>query len=350
MIRVLVADDSATFRAILRTVLGTAPDLEVVGEAKDGEEAVARTLALRPDVVTMDVRMPRAGGIEAIRRIMALAPTPVVVVSAEVSGDAQRLSFEALRAGALEVLPKPRRSGAGSFEQQAEAIRAAVRAVAGTDLSLRRPRRARAPPIAGRPGRAEVVGIAASTGGPAALATLLGALPAEYRLPILVVQHIAPGFEEGFVRWLQGEVRLPVRLADEGLPVAPGVLVARGGRHLAPAGGRVRLDDGAPVRGFRPSGTVLFLALAAEYGAGAAGLVLTGMGDDGAAGLRAVRDAGGFTAAQGPESSVVHGMPGAALAAGAARYSVELEELPAVLLALSGDERPARQDVPGKRS
>jgi two-component system chemotaxis response regulator CheB len=340
VIRVLVADDSATFRAILRTVLATAPDLEVVGEAKDGEEAVARTLSLRPDVVTMDVRMPRAGGLEAIRRIMTLAPTPVVVVSAEVSGDAQRLSFEALRAGALEVLPKPRRSGAGTFEQQAEAIRAAVRVVAGTDPSLRRRRRGRPSPMTATPGLAQVVGIAASTGGPAALASILGALPGEYRLPILVVQHIAPGFEEGFVRWLGGETRLAVRLADEGAPIEPGVvLVARGGRHLAPAGGRVRLDDGAPVRGFRPSGTVLFRALAAEYGAAAAGIVLTGMGDDGAAGLSAVREAGGFTAAQGPESSVVHGMPGAALATGAARHSLEIEDLPGVLLSLAGTGR-----------
>lgn len=340
MIRVLVADDSATFRAILRTVLATAPDLDVVGEACDGEEAVARTLALRPDVVTMDVRMPRLSGLEAIRRIMGLAPTPVIVVSAEVTGDEQRLSFEALRAGAVEVLPKPRRSGAGSFEHQAEAIRTAVRAVAGTDLSLPRRRTGRARPIVGGPGRARAVGIAASTGGPAALACILAPLPGEYGIPILVVQHIAPGFEEGLVRWLQGETRLRVRLADDGAPLEPGaVLVARGGRHLAPAGGRVRLDDGPPVRGFRPSGTVLFSALAAEYGAGAAGLVLTGMGDDGAAGLHAVREAGGFTAAQGPASSVVHGMPGAALASGAARFSLEIEEVPGVLLALAGSGR-----------
>ncbi len=340
MIRVLVADDSATFRAILRTVLVTAPDLEVVGEACDGEEAVARTLALRPDVVTMDVQMPRMSGLEAIRRIMGRAPTPVIVVSAEVSGDEQRLSFEALRAGAVEVLPKPRRSGAGSFEHQAEAIRAAVRAVAGTDLSVPRKRAARARPIVGELGRARAVGIAASTGGPAALARILAPLPGEYGIPILVVQHIAPGFEEGLVRWLQGETRLRVRLADDGAPVGPGeVLVARGGRHLAPAGGRVRLDDGPSLRGFRPSGTVMFRALAAEYGAGAAGLVLTGMGDDGAAGLRAVREAGGFTAAQGPASSVVHGMPGAALASGAARFSLEIEEVPGVLLALAGSGR-----------
>jgi two-component system chemotaxis response regulator CheB len=337
VIRVLVADDSATFRAILRTVLATAPDLQVVGEACDGEEAVARTIELRPDVVTMDVRMPRLDGIDAIRRIMARAPTPVLVVSAEVSADAQRLGFEALRAGAVDVVSKPLRSGAGSFERQAEAIRAAVRAVAGTDLSVVRRRAGRARPIAGSPGWARVVGIAASTGGPAALARVLAPLPGDYGLPILVVQHIADGFEEGLVRWLQGETRLRVALADEGEPVASGtVLVARGGRHLATAGGRVRLEDGPAVRGFRPSASVLFRALAAEHGAGAAGLVLTGMGDDGAAGLLAVREAGGYTAAQGPDSSVVHGMPGAALASGAARFSLEIEEIPDVLLALAG--------------
>lgn len=340
MIRVLVADDSATFRAILRTVLATAPDLEVVGEACDGEEAVARTLALRPDVVTMDVRMPRLGGLDAIRRIMGRAPTPVLVVSAEVSADAQRLGFEALRAGAIDVVAKPRRSGAGSFERQAEAIRAAVRAVAGSDLSVARRRARRAGPGVAWPGRAEAIGIAASTGGPAALARILAPLPADFAVPLLVVQHIAPGFEEGLVRWLQGETRLRVALAEDGAPLDPGaVLVARGGRHLAPAGGRVRLDDGPPVRGFRPSGSVLFRALAAEHGATAAGLVLTGMGDDGAAGLLAVREAGGFTAAQGPATSVVHGMPGAALASGAARFSLEIEDVPGVLLALAGAGR-----------
>jgi two-component system, chemotaxis family, protein-glutamate methylesterase/glutaminase len=337
LIRILVADDSATFRAILRTVLSTAPDLEVVGEAGDGEEAVERTLALRPDVVTMDVRMPRLSGLDAIRRIMRVAPTRVIVVSAEITGEGQRLSFEALRAGAVEVLPKPRRSGRGSFEEQAEAIRAAVRAFARTDLSVLRRRSGRAAPTGGHPGSARAVGIAASTGGPAALARILSTLPGEYRIPILVVQHIAPGFEEGLVRWLQGETRLVVRLAEDGAPIEPGaVLLARSGRHLACEAGRVRLGRGPPVRGFRPSANVLFQTLAAEYGSSAAGLVLTGMGDDGAAGLLAVRDAGGFTAAQGPESSVVHGMPGAALASGAARFSLELEEVPGLLLALAG--------------
>jgi two-component system chemotaxis response regulator CheB len=298
---------------------------------------VERTLALRPDVVTMDVRMPRLGGLDAIRRIMSRAPTPVIVVTAEATEDEQRLGFEALRAGAVEVLPKPRRAGPGSFERQAEAIRAAVRAVAGADLSAprRRVRAAAAP--RGEPGRARVVGIAASTGGPAALASVLAPLPADYPLPILVVQHIAAGFEDGLVRWLAGETRLRLEIAEDGGPIAPGaVLLARNGRHLAVGAGRVRLDDGPPVRGFRPSGTVLFRALAAEYGGGAAGLVLTGMGDDGAAGLAAVRDAGGFTAAQGPASSVVHGMPGAALRSGAARCSLELDEIPGVLLALAG--------------
>jgi two-component system chemotaxis response regulator CheB len=337
VIRVLVADDSATFRAILRTVLSTAPDLQVVGEAGDGEEAVGRTLALRPDVVTMDVQMPRLSGLDAIRRIMRIAPTPVIVVSAGITGDGQRLSFEALRAGAVEVLPKPRRSGRGSFEGQAEAIRAAVRAFAGTDLSALHRRPVRAGPIRGPPGNARAVGIAASTGGPAALARILSTLPGEYGLPILVVQHIAPGFEEGLVRWLQGETRLGVRLAEDGALMEPGaVLLGRGGHHLACEAGRVRLRHGPPVRGFRPSANVLFQTLAAEYGASAAGLVLTGMGDDGVAGLRAVRDAGGFTAAQGPASSVVHGMPGAALASGAARFSLELEEVPGLLLALAG--------------
>jgi len=340
-IRCLIADDSPAFRAVLRRILERAPDLEVAGEAADGQEAVEQVLALRPDVVTLDVQMPRLGGLEALREIMRVAPTPVVVLSAAV-GAPQSLSFEALRLGAVDVLAKPRGDGE-AFERDAEDLRTALRAVAGLVLAGRRhgatPRPP--PPPAVAPRAAAAVGIAASTGGPAALARILASLPQGYPLPVLVVQHIAPGFERGLVSWLASIAPVPVKLAEDGERVGAGVYVGPDGRHLAVRAGRVRLDDGPPVNGFRPSGTPLFASLAREYGPRSAGIVLSGMGDDGAEGLLYLRRAGGFTAAQGPASSIVYGMPRAALETGAAALSVELEDVPALLVRLAGPRASA---------
>lgn len=364
MIRCLVVDDSRAFRAVLRHILATAPGVEVVGEACDGREAVALVRTLRPDVVTMDVRMPHLDGLAALEEIMRVAPTPVVVVSAEADGAAQQLSFRALQLGAIEVLPKPRDPGSPRFERQAEAIRQAVRAVAGLVLVGRRragasaapaapggastaaapspPRAARVPAAArGREepaaGGVDAIAIAASTGGPAALATILGALPRSLGAPILVAQHIAPGFEPGLARWLGGVTPLAVRLAEDGDALAGGtVYLAKDGRHLGTAGRRIRLSDEPPVGGFRPSGTHLFASLARDYGARAAGFVLSGMGSDGADGLSLVRAAGGYTAAQSAASSVVFGMPRVALESGAAAHELELEEIARVIARLAG--------------
>jgi len=235
MIRCLVADDAAAFRAVLRVILASAPGVEVVGEASDGREAVSLVKALRPDVVTMDVRMPNLDGLSAIGEIMRLAPTPIIVVSAEAGAEAQGLSFRALQIGAIEVLAKPRHPGTAQFERQAEAIRQAVRAVAGlvlvgrrrpapstpapTPAATSRPALTPAPwpspwpapwppswppPAAPRSGTVgafpagvreppEVLAVAASTGGPAALATILAQLPADLPIPLLVVQHLEIG-------------------------------------------------------------------------------------------------------------------------------------------------------------
>jgi two-component system chemotaxis response regulator CheB len=345
MIRCLVADDSRVFRAILRAILTRGSEVEIVGEAADGHEVVEKVLALRPDVVTMDVRMPGQDGLDAIAEIMRRAPTPIVVVSAAAGPDRQDLSFRALQLGAVEVLGKPRTEGQGRFERDAEAIRRAVEAVA--KLRLRpRPFLAAVPAAAGPPvaaararGVARALGIVASTGGPAALARILSALPRDYPLAVLVVQHIAAGFEGGFVRWLGGESALPVELAVAGTPLRPGrVVVAAPNAHLGVASGRVALSDDPPVRGFRPSGTRLLESLALAFGAAAAGLVLSGMGEDGADGLLRIREAGGATLAQGPGTSVVFGMPRVAFERGAAAAVLELDELPAALVRLA---RPA---------
>ncbi len=336
-IRCLVADDSASFRALLRVILAGAPGVTVVGEAADGEEAVRRTLELRPDVLTMDVRMPRQDGLAAIQQIMRLAPTPIVVVSAATDDQAQPLSFQALQLGAVEVLGKPRGETGAAFERQAEEIRMAVRAVAGLKLITRHPRRAtRSSGIPGFEGPLAAVGIGASTGGPAALARILPGLPADFPAPILVVQHIAASFEHGLARWLAGECGLQVKLAEEDDLLGPGVVyLGREGRHLTARAGMVHLSDAPPVHRLKPAATVLFASIAAEYGPRGAGLVLSGMGDDGTEGLRELRHRGGFTAAQGPASSVVYGMPRVAFESGSAEHVLEIEEIPDALRRLA---------------
>jgi two-component system chemotaxis response regulator CheB len=356
MIRCLVVDDARTFRAVMREILATAPGVEIVGEASDGREAVALVKTLRPDVVTMDVRMPGVDGLAALGEIMRVAPTPVIVVSAEAGGEAQQLSFRALQLGAIEVLAKPRDPGTPRFERQAEEIRQAVRAVAGLVLvGRRRPSPLELPavtPVRGTPlpepafappaptERPEVVAIAASTGGPAALATLLARLPRDLAVPVLVVQHISAGFEAGLANWLATTSRLDVRIAEEGAPLARAtVYVAADGLHLGVAGRRIRLDDDPPIEGFRPSATHLFASVAREFGARAAGFVLTGMGRDGADGLALMRAAGAYTAVQSAASSVVFGMPKAALECGAADRALDLDEVAVEIRRLAGDVR-----------
>lgn len=326
MIRCLVVDDSTSFREALKDILRRSPDVEVVGEASDGAEAIEKAQALRPDVITMDVQMPGRDGLQAIQEIMARKPTPIVVISAA-SGDLQ-INFRALQLGAVEVLEKPAGDPA-QRARQAEQIRQAVRAVAGLTLvtrHLRSTSRSLAGPKPSGPPRA--LGIVASTGGPAALARILSTLPADFPIPLLVVQHVAEGFGSGFASWLRSQSVLPVELAEHGARITPGkVLLAPTGKHLMVSLGRVRLDDGPPVRGHRPSGTALLASLAKEYGGRAAGLVLTGMGDDGAAGLKLLRDRGGLTIAQGAASAMVYGMPKVAAELGAAEHVLELEEI-----------------------
>lgn len=354
IIRCLVVDDSPTFRAVMREVLEHDAGIRVVGEAGDGIEAVEKTLKLKPDVITMDVQMPRRDGLMAIQQIMADCPTPMVVVAAGANEESLGIGFRALRLGAVEVLSKPDQADAQRFTKQAAAIRFAVRAFAGLTMAARG-RGLSPPPKQGSPSVAAPVrlttsrtrpppsrslrgvGIVTSTGGPAALAKIFEALPPSFPVPILVVQHIIDGFGWTLVRWLQTQCKLKVVTAVGGEILEGGtVYFAPDGQHLVVSAGRLRLDDGPPTKGFKPSGTVLLASLAREFGSEAAGLILTGMGDDGVLGLRVLRDRGGFTAAQGPNSSVIYGMPGAALGSGAASASWELDEIAPELMRLVG--------------
>ncbi len=332
-IRVLVADDSELFREVLSRVIGADPGFEVVAVAADGNAAAQLARELRPDVITMDLNMPDADGFSGIARIMAETPTPIMVLTVN---KAEVVGFKALSLGALDLLEKPEASA--DLEQYGAEIRSRLRLLSGVKVirHLRGLRERRLPPPPAKGRRADVVVIGASLGGPRALATLLRGLPAGFPVGIAVVQHIADGFTEGLASWLSQEGPLQVREAADGDLLAPGrVLLAPSGRHLLIEEGRVRLFDGPPVDTFKPSVTPLFLSAARSYGARACGVILTGMGHDGAAGLKALHDAGGATLAQDEQTSAVFGMAKAAIDLGAVDRVLPLDDIPRTLLALT---------------
>jgi two-component system, chemotaxis family, protein-glutamate methylesterase/glutaminase len=322
-IRVLVVDDSAAQSGFLRALLDADPRLSVVGIAPNGAAAVRETGRLAPDVITMDLHMPLMDGLEATRQIMAQTPTPILIVTSSASYREQHLVFQAFEAGALAVVAKPA-IGQTQDVLARELIRT-VKSVAGFKLVRRwgprrpseaaREERANAR-LAGRT-RPELVAVGASTGGPQALQELLTRLPADFPWPVVIVQHITPGFAGGLVEWLRSLCPLPIALATDGHGLrGPGIFVAPTGHHLTVRGWALTLTETPPVSGHRPSATVLFQSVAREYGAAAVGVLLTGMGDDGAVGLRDIKRGGGLTIAQDEASSVVFGMPAAAIALG----------------------------------
>ena len=339
----LVADDSSAARVLIRGILEADPDLEVVGQATDGLQAVALAEQLEPDVITMDVDMPGVDGLEATRRIMSRVPRPIVLVSGVLPPDLDN-SFRALEAGAVTLLEKPDGPGSPAFAREAAELVATVKLMAGVKLVRRsRPRAiVGSPPTpapADRPSPPlQVVAIAASTGGPPAVAQILRTLPAGWSVPVLVVQHIGAGFDVGLVRYLDEACLLPVVLAEDGRALGGGyVHVSPADRHLgATAGQKLTVAAGDPIDGYRPSANHLFRSVAAVYGPGAAGIVLTGMGRDGAEGLLALRQAGGLAMAQDQTTSIVYGMPRQALLRGATDKVLPIGEIARVLLARAG--------------
>jgi len=332
-VRVLLADDSPLFRDMLTRVIGADPAFEVVAAARDGAEAARLVRALRPDVVTMDLQMPEADGFSGIARIMAETPTPILVLT---SLPAKAVTFQALSLGALDILEKPEPDV--DLDAYGQTLRSRLRLLAGVRV-IRHPRGLRRTPGGVRPRgeRTTLIAIGASLGGPRALATLLRALPRDFAAPIAVVQHIADGFTAGLAGWLDQECALEVRVAQDGDPLDPGrVLLAPTGHHLLVGPARVRLSDEPAVEGFRPSVTPLFLSAAQAHGTRACGVLLTGMGHDGAEGLVALRRAGGHAIVQDEATSAIFGMPRAAIEAGAADRVLALDEIPKALLELVG--------------
>ena len=339
--RVLVVEDSPTTRDYVVQLIESAPGLRVVETAGDGAEAIEKTVRLKPDVILMDVHMPHLDGFTATRRIMERAPTPIVLMSASLERDEVVLTFEALDAGALTVVHKP--PGPGD-PRQAEAVRElleTLRLMAEVKVVRRWPPRKPAPRAGpGGGDHVRVIAIGASTGGPPVLAEILRDLPRDFGAPILVVQHIAAGFTEGFVEWLGSQTALAVKLAEDGETVRAGsVYVAPEGLQMElDAQGRVRLAVHVAQDGFRPSVSHIFASLAATHGRSAMGVLLTGMGRDGAAGLRRLHEAGAVTVAQSEATSVVFGMPGEAVRMQAAQHVLAPGEIAGLMLRLGGEE------------
>jgi two-component system chemotaxis response regulator CheB len=344
VIRVLVVDDSRLARTVLREILEVDPELTVVAEAENGAEAVDRCLEVGPDVILMDIQMPVMDGLAAVERIMAERPTPVIILSATVHPGEVKSAFRAVRAGAFEALPKPAgittRSGYGRI---AGDLRSRVKLYARVGHRkgwLEAQDEPRGPPALVYPAFSRrVVAIGASTGGPRTAQAILKALPRGFPCPILLVQHIGEGFTRGFAQWLDREIQVEVNIVDAPTRLRPGVLhLARDGNHLEVRRGKAVLRDTPPVNGCRPSVDVLFQSVAREYGPEGVGVVLTGMGKDGARGALAMRRAGGQVVVQNEESSVIFGMPRAAIEAGAATHVAAARDIPRILAELLAAE------------
>lgn len=356
-IRVLVVEDSLTVRKRLVEVLAAQPDIEVIGEAEDGKRATEMCKELRPDVLTLDMMLPIMSGLAATEYIMAYCPTPILIVSASTNRGELFKTYEALAAGAVEVLEKPR--GDEPDEEWERKLIFTLKIVARvkviTHPRLRLASLGRLPaPLSeevaqvGRPASPLLVAIGASTGGPGAVVEILRSLSSQFPLPVLLVIHIGEPFGTAFAEWLDGQSPMRVAYAVDGEPVPRRgrgrVMMAPPDSHLIVHDGRLRLTKTPERHSCRPSVDVLFESVARELGNESVACVLTGMGKDGAEGLLAIRRAGGRTLAQDEATSVVFGMPRESILLGAAERVLPLESIGPALTKLAGGEKPQGRD------
>jgi two-component system chemotaxis response regulator CheB len=358
IIRVLVVEDSLSQRHRLVSLIREAAEMVVVGQAFDGLQALEMVEKLHPDVISMDLRMPRLNGVEATRLIMDQFPTPIVVVSSA-SSDSE-ITMQAMQAGALAAIEKPPADDHPDFTRRRDELVSMLRLMSevrvirhwtpsipvssfklhgrGTAIGLGGTGPLSTPVIrCNDAAPAEIVVIGTSAGGPSALVEVLSRLPATFNLPIVIVQHLTAEFMPGLADWLNRSCPLPVRLARRGeLPTPGTVLLAPGGAHLAISRDRrIVLDSSANGHRHQPAVDVLLESVAAEYGPNAVGVILTGMGDDGAVGLRAMRNAGARTIVQNEETCIVFGMPAASIALGAAEFVLPLDKIGSTIITLS---------------
>lgn len=346
-LRILIAEDSELFAAVLQETLAAESNLEVVGMARDGLEAVEMCAQLQPDLVMMDIHMPRLDGLSATEKIMAQTPTPILIITSDPRSQGVDLSFKALSAGALDLIAKPTRFPLPDHERKSllRKVRLlaqipVVRHVRGTRLHTPtppgfQPVDATTPslppsirPTTPTPSSTSVIGIVASTGGPRALAQLLADLPADFAASLLIVQHITHGFSAHLATWLNAHSPLTVLEARDGISIQPGhAYIAPTEQHLElTRSNRLRVFQAEPVKGHCPSGDLLLKSIA-RNAKHAVGIILSGMGDDGTDGIEALHHTGALTLAQDKKSSVIYSMPRSAIARGAITRVTPIESI-----------------------
>ena len=341
MIKVLVVDDSATFREFLKRTLNSDPEIMVTATAGSGAESIAAVKRNPPDVVTMDINMPRMNGIEATRRIMKLYPVPIVIVRGNTNPKVSETAFQAIEAGAVTVVIRPTGLRHPDHQATVEEFIKTVKMVSKLELLRRTPKDPTEylfePEIVINPKvEVKLVLIGASTGGPIVIRDILSELPRDFAVPILIVQHMSPGSAESFARWLSHSTGMPVSLArHHERPCAGHAYIAPDNYHLGiDSECHIKLSQSAPENGIRPSVAYLFRSAAINLGPKAIGVLLTGMGSDGSEELKYMQSSGAVTIAQDEESSVVHGMPGVAVKMNAANYVLPASRIPAALVSL----------------
>ena len=340
-IRTLVVEDSAVTRLFLVHLLESDAQICVIGAVEDGQAAIDFVMQEKPDVVLMDIHMPRMDGFEATRRIMETMPLPIIICSATLDTRDIGIAFKALEVGAIACVEKPLMREHVQFSAQALHLIETVKLMSEIRVVRRRPRTQRLPLPVARINAFEtnaaaptLIGMVASTGGPPVLQTILAGLPRDFPIPILVVQHITPGFLRGMATWLSETTGLPVHIATHGITPQPGhIYLAPDECHMGVnTMGQILLSQAPKEHHLRPAGSFLFRSLTKALGPHTLGVLLTGMGRDGAEELKAMRDSGAVTIAQDRESSVVHGMPGAAIALDGATYVLSPDKIAAALV------------------
>jgi two-component system chemotaxis response regulator CheB len=346
MIKVLVVDDSPVVRDLLKHILTLENEMVVIGEAKDGQEAVEFVERNKPDVITMDINMPRLNGFDATRQIMQKNPVPIVIVTASWDPSDLNKAWQAMEAGAVAAVEKPRYSTEENYRNNSKNIVDTVRLMSQVKVVRRWPKRKvavtevsadRTESRLSAP-RYEIVAIGASTGGPPVIKELLETLPENFSAPIAIVQHIARNFTAGLVEWLDRSTALKVRVAKNREILEAGTV------YVAPDGLQMKVDlsshiiltDDPPENGLKPSVSYLFRSIAEIFGKKAVGILLTGMGKDGANELRTLKDKGAITIAQDKETSVIHGMPGEAIKIGGATHIAAPDRIVGLLMRLIG--------------
>lgn len=336
MIKVLVVDDSPTIREIMKDILSSDKDIEVIGAVSNGEEAIRFMGKNKPDIITMDIDMPKMNGFEATRKIMETTPVPIVIITALFNSKDIDRTFQAMEAGAVSVIEKPTAITDDDFDKASQNIVHMIKLMSEIKVIKRKTiyKNKKTGPLENYKSKntlssIKIAAIGVSTGGPPVLQSIFSKLPSNIKIPILVVQHITPGFIEGLVDWLSGVTEYPIHIAVHGEKVLPGhIYFAPDGFHMEIRGdGKIFLNGAEKENGLRPAVSFLFRSIARYYGKNSIGILLTGMGKDGAEELKLLKDIGAITVAQDKETSIVYGMPGEAVKLDAATYILPPEKI-----------------------